>query len=243
MPWWLSLKGRVEVCAVYIFPLILYRLSVLPLPRNCQLVIQQSLTRLLGEGRRPMVRGQICIQRTSNGCLDMPDLESHWLAERLAYLGQSLSGNAVWRRKASTTFTRLQSDPKAESRRRPMGETPFVRECRKIFRNLPESSDLSQSRKKLYRELVVGFTSDPLSKRHGWTAEEVSSHWNWTPGPGSLNKSEFPLTWWLARNAFPLLGLKFRAGLAHMPDCARCCSGLEETAEHAFYYCERVRSF
>ena len=28
-----------------------------------------------------------------------------------------------------------------------------------------------------------------------------------------------------------------------MPDCARCDSGLEETAEHAFYYCERVREF
>ena len=26
-----------------------------------------------------------------------------------------------------------------------------------------------------------------------------------------------------------------------MPDCAGCGSGLEETAEHAFYYCERVR--
>ena len=28
-----------------------------------------------------------------------------------------------------------------------------------------------------------------------------------------------------------------------MPDCARCGSGLEETAEPAFYYCERVRPF
>ena len=28
-----------------------------------------------------------------------------------------------------------------------------------------------------------------------------------------------------------------------MPDCPRCNSGLEETASHAFYYCERVRPF
>ena len=28
-----------------------------------------------------------------------------------------------------------------------------------------------------------------------------------------------------------------------MPDCPRCASGLEETAEHAFYYCGRVRPF
>ena len=30
----LSLKGRAEVCAVHIFPLILYRLSVLPLSKG-----------------------------------------------------------------------------------------------------------------------------------------------------------------------------------------------------------------
>ena len=28
-----------------------------------------------------------------------------------------------------------------------------------------------------------------------------------------------------------------------MPDCTRYSSGLEETAEHVFYYCERVRPF
>ena len=190
-----------------------------------------------------MVRRQICIQTTSNGDLSMPDLESHCLAERIAYLGRSFSGDAVWRRKASRTFPRLQSDPKAQSRRRPMGETPFFRECCKALRNIPGSSDLSQSRKELYRELVVGLSSDPLSERHGWTAEEVRYHWNWAPGLGFLNNSEFSLTWRLAQNALSLLGINFRAGLADMPDWARCGSGLEETAEYAFYYCERVRPF
>ena len=85
--------------------------------------------------------------------------------------------------------------------------------------------------------------SDPLSEWRDWTAEEVRSHWNWTPGSGFLNNSEFSLTWQLARNALPLLGLNFRAGLADMLDCARCGSGLEETAEHAFYNGERVRPF
>ena len=28
-----------------------------------------------------------------------------------------------------------------------------------------------------------------------------------------------------------------------MPDCLRCCKGLEETVELAFYHCERVRPF
>ena len=127
----LSLKGRVEACATYVFPLILYRLAVLPLPKARRLALQQSLSRLLWGGARPMVRRQVCIQRTRNGGLGMPDLESHWLAERLAYLGRSLTGDAVWRRKASRTFPRLQSDPKAEGRRKPLGEALSVRECRK----------------------------------------------------------------------------------------------------------------
>ena len=129
----LSLKGRVEVCATYVLPQILYRLAVLPLPKARRLALQQPLSRLLWGGARPMVRRQVCIQRTRNGGLGMPDLESHWLAERLAYLGRSLTGDAVWRRKASRTFPRLQLDPKAEGRCRPLGEALFVCECRKAL--------------------------------------------------------------------------------------------------------------
>ena len=47
----------------------------------------------------------------------------------------------------------------------------------------------------------------------------------------------------LARNALLLLGLDFRAGLADKPECAGFGNGLEETDEHAYYYCERVRPF
>ena len=69
------LKGRAEACTVNIFPLIFYRLSVLPLPETCRLALQRSLTRLLWGGRRLVVRRQFYIQRTSNGCLGMLDLE------------------------------------------------------------------------------------------------------------------------------------------------------------------------
>ena len=141
-----------------------------------------------------MVRRQVCIQGTCNGGLGMPDLESHWLAERLAYLGQSLMGDAVWRQKVSQTFPRLQSDPKAEGQHKPMGEALFVWECRTALRNLLGTSDLSRPRKELYQELVVGSTSDPLSERRGWMAEEIHSHWNWAPGLSFLNSSEFSLT-------------------------------------------------
>ena len=43
----LSLKGRAEACTTYVFPLILYRLAVLPLPKARRLALQQSLSRLL----------------------------------------------------------------------------------------------------------------------------------------------------------------------------------------------------
>ena len=87
---------------------------------------------------------------------------------------------------------------------------------------------------------MVGAASDPLSERRDWTAEKIRSHWNWAPGSSFLNNSEFSLTWRLVRNALPLAGLNYKAD---MPDCARYDRGLEETAEHAFYYCERVRPF
>ena len=141
-------------------------LALLPLPRARRLALQQSLSRLLWAGGRPMVHRQVCIQRTRSWGLGMPDLESHWLAERLANLGRSLTEDAVWRRKASRTFPRLQSDPKAEGRRRPMGEVLFVCECRTALRNLLGSSDLSHPQKELYRELVCS-ASDPLREQHG----------------------------------------------------------------------------
>ena len=92
----LSLKGRVEVCAVYIFPLILYRLPVLPLPRDHRVALEQSLSKLLWKGRSPLVSRQVCCQRPWEGGLGMPDLESHRLAERLAHLGRSLTKKTVW---------------------------------------------------------------------------------------------------------------------------------------------------
>ena len=156
----------------------------------------------------------------------MPDLESHWLAERLAYLGRALTGDALWRLKASRTFPRLQSDSKAEGRLKPLGEVLFVRKCRTALRNLLGSSVLSWPRKELYWELVVGSASDPLSERRGWTTEEIHSHWNWAPGSSFLN-NQFSLTWQIVRNALPLVGLNYKAGLADMPDCAHCSSGLE----------------
>ena len=103
----------------------------------------------------------------------MPDLEIHWLAKRLAFLGRFLSWDMVWGRKVKDVFPRLESDPEAKGRCKPKLDTPFPRECCKALCNLPGSSELSQSRKELYRELVLGSVSNPLVERLGWSLEEI----------------------------------------------------------------------
>ena len=55
-----SLKGRAEVCSMYIFLLILYQLSVLPLPWDHQVALEQSVSKLLWKGRSPLVCRQVC---------------------------------------------------------------------------------------------------------------------------------------------------------------------------------------
>ena len=142
----LILKGRVDACAVYVFPLILYRLSVLPLPRDRLVVLKQSLSKLLWGERSPMVRRQVCHQRLCNGGLGMPDLESHWLAERLAFPDQSLTKDTVWGPKLRKASPHLMSTPKGESHCKPRSEALFFAESRKALRNLPGSSFFSRSR-------------------------------------------------------------------------------------------------
>ena len=143
----LFLRGRAEVCAVHIFPLIHYRLSVLHLPKDHRAALIQSLFKLLCKGRSSLVRRQVCYQRPRDGGLGMPDLESHRLAESLAYLGRSLTTDAVWSLKVRVAFPDLGLCSSAEGRRRPRDEPSFVIECRRALRNFPRSSDLSWTRK------------------------------------------------------------------------------------------------
>ena len=187
-------------------------------------------------------RRTVCCQRPREGGLGMPDLESHWLAERLAYLGRSLTKETVWGHKVRDVFPRLRSNPKAESRSRLRGEIRFSIECCRALCNLPRSSDLSWPRKKLYHGLVEGSVSDPLEKLLGLSLGEIHSQWNWAPGSSFWNNSEFSLTWRLARNALALRDWAYRACLTDLSDCPRCSSA-EETALHAFYYCGWVRPF
>ena len=135
-------------------------------------------------------------------------------------------------------FPRLKSNPKSEGCRRPRGKGPFFNECCKVLRNLPGSSDLSRSTKKQHRELVVDTASDPLKEWLSWSRDEIPSQWNWAPGSGFLNNN---LAARSGRGTPHRLG--FQGGLGRCPTALSAAVFLEETALHAFYYWERVRSF
>ena len=237
----LSLKGRAEACVTYVFPLILYRMSVLPLPTNWMVLFERLLFSLLWRRGRPRVRREVCIQRPCNGGLGMPHMASHRHAERLAFLNRTLTEESAWEWKVRNAFPKLEFAPRVEGRRKPKGQAQFLVECRRALNALPRSSDLLRPRKVLYRDLVEGAASDPLQKRLGLSDGELRSLWSWAPGADYLNNSEFSLTWRLVRNGLPLMDSAYKVGYADMFDCPRCNSGIEETAEHAFFYCEKVR--
>ena len=148
----------------------------------------------------------------------------------------------MWGQKVRVIFPCLKANPKAKAHRRPRDEAPFDCECYMALRKLPGSSELSRHQKELFWELVVGSASDPLVKQLRWSLGEIPSQWNWVPGSSFWNNS-FSLRWRLARNALPLNDWAFRACLADIPECLCCGNGLEETALHTFYHCERVRPF
>ena len=180
---------------------------------------------VLGRSKTEWSRRQVCIQRTRNGGLGMPDPESDWLTEMLSYLCRSLSGDEVWRRKVSDSFPRLESDPKAVGRRRLVGEAPFVRKCRTALCKLSASSDLSRPRKELYRELVIGSASDPLREWHCWKAEEttpigirrqVRASWTILSSrlPGGLQGTRYSFSAWISKRAWQTCPIVLAAAVA-----------------------------
>ena len=68
----LSLRGSAVMFSMCIFPLILYYLSILPLPEDHRMVLKRSFSKSLWKGQSPMVRRQFCYQRLRNESLGMP---------------------------------------------------------------------------------------------------------------------------------------------------------------------------
>ena len=191
------LKGRAKVCAVYTFPLILYRLSVFLLPKNHRLAFQRSLFKVICRSRRLVVRRQVCCQHPRNGDLDMPYLENHWFAERLASPGWSLSTDAVWRRKASDSFLRLKSDPKAEDRRKLRGEALFSEDAVRLFATfLGPVTFLGLERS--FQELVVDSAGRWGKFAHIRIGRQIRATWTIpsSRSPGSLHGTRCPFSPW-----------------------------------------------
>ena len=69
------------------------------------MALKQSLSKLLCKVRSPMTRKQVLYHRPKNGKLEMPDLESYWLTERLIYRGRSLSKDTVLGKKCERRFS------------------------------------------------------------------------------------------------------------------------------------------
>ena len=80
----------------------------------------------LEEGKKLMVRRQVCCQRLCSERLRMLDLGSHWFAEKLAFLYRSWTGDTVWGRKVEVVFPKLECKPRAEVRRSPGGESTYL---------------------------------------------------------------------------------------------------------------------
>ena len=236
----LSLKGRAEACIQHVFPIILYKLSVLPCSKKIVLAFENLLASILwGYVKRYRTSRDICHQRLIHGGLGTPSIQSHLDACRLAFLGRATNEHheTFWGQRVGALFPRLYTHPGVESRRRPR-ESRFHRECRLALARMPRSSDLLTPRQELYHGLVEGSVSDTKKDRLGRTKHEIRLFWSWAPGSDYLDNSEFSLTWKVAHNG---CALKDRdAKVDKTSDrCVRCRQE-KETVEHAFFYCDNV---
>ena len=239
----LSLRGRAEACIKHVFPLILYKLSVIPCEKRVITAIEQLLTLILWKHiRRVRADRTTCHQRVVHGGLGMPCIQSHLDACRLAFLAKASNEDSetLWGHKVRALFPRLDYLPGVESRRRPRSESKFHRECRLALARMPRSSDLSTPRRTLYQGLVEGSVKDDYRDRLDNSKEEIHSLWSWAPGRGYLDNSEFSLTWKIAHNVCELRDKDARWNKTVKDLCVRC-QREKESVEHAFFRCDDVR--
>ena len=250
----LSLKGKAEVCCSHIYPLIVYHMSVLPLPSTVLNKLVKALFRFLwGPGRAHMVCREICQLHSSEGGLGMPDIMSRLVTLRLQFLirmyTQEEAGiGEIWKEDAKRAFPALRSvrSDGGEANRVPRGEGSFYHECRKalkIFLRVKDrlSDTQSLSRKALYQVLVrAGVDKDENIEALGLTKEETRSLWPWAPGLKSLTNPEASLTWLTIRRALWVGTRLKKANLVDTPECMRC-GDWGESIEHAFYHCRFAR--
>ena len=246
----LSLKGKAEVCASHIYPIFLYRLSVLPLPPDVLIILVRFLFSFLWGGKSPKVTREICYLHPSEGGLGMPFIEIRQHMLRISFLDrmcmQPDENGGFWKEDARNTFPSLRNvrSPEEEATGGSPGEGSFYGECRRalgaLLRATAGLSDVQAlSRKALYQVLVRGRVHDDLIDDLGLSKREARSIWPWTPGLKCLNNTEASLTWLVIRGALWIGKRLCGAGLVKSPNCVRCGEEVE-TIGHAFFHCKIV---
>ena len=249
----LSLKGRAEVCASHIYPLIVYLLSILPLPDNIMSKLEAVMFEFLWQEKKHLVNRGICQLHPSEGGLGMPNLKTRQTILRFAFLERMCTeeddGNGdFWKEDAKRAFPTLRSvrsDGILEAYKLPRDECSFYRECRLALRvflryNTRLSDTASLSLKALYRLIVRGAAKDEINEELGLTKSETRSLWPWVPGMKCLTNDEASLTWLTIRDRLWVGKRLIEAKMVATPECKRC-GEMEETVEHAFFHCSAAR--
>ena len=144
----LSLKGRAEVCSSHIYSLVVYQLSVLPIPATILFKLERILFQFIWAKRFPSVRREICYLHPSEGGLGVPNVEARRHILRLTFLDRMYSRDAagsVWKEDAKQSFPSLRSVNSAngEAHRLPRRECPLLSRVPECFESSLSAADRS----------------------------------------------------------------------------------------------------
>ena len=152
----LSLKGRAEVCCSHIYSLVVYQLSVLPIPSTILFKLEMILFQFVWAKRFPLVRWVICYLHPPEGGLGVPNVETQRHTLRLIFLdrtcSQDTAAGSFWKEDARQSFPSLRS---VHSARR--GDPPFAQTRVPLLSRVSAciESSLSAADRSLWQPAVV----------------------------------------------------------------------------------------
>ena len=220
------------MCCSHIYSLVVYRLSVLPIPCIILFKLERILFQFVWAKRFPLVQREICYLHPSEGSLGMPNVETR----RHTFLDRMCSRDTT---KQSFPSLRSVHSADREAHRLPRCK---CQHALKVLSRLQTGLSDSQPflSRALYHCLVRGAAKDGLSGELGVTEAEDRLLWPWAPIMRCLNNDEASLIWLVIRNALWVGKKLFSAQQVISPKCGRC-GDLEETIDHAFFHCPVVQ--
>lgn len=123
-------------------------LVCIPLRKDYKAALEHLLSSILWRGSKHQVDREVCAQRPCHGGLGMPNLASHKLASRLAFLHWSLTGDLIMVGIVRGAFPFLTISPpisQVECHHKHQDQSDFLHECRNALTIIPRSSDLGRS--------------------------------------------------------------------------------------------------